>query len=152
MKILKSFLGYTWASLAILVVFVTFVGSEPLSRVFASATGITVSPRITGGKVIQTVEHGTYRTMVYRPVFDGLLGERSAGFVQVEWEPQGVLPPVLEEKIELRKERGIAFVVRLDTRTGAATVQGLQGKVTGIDRVYHLDKGWAVRVAVEKAG
>ena len=147
---LKSFLGYTWAGLAIVIVLVTFMGSSRLSRVFASVTGISVSPWITGGEVAQTHEHGAYRTIVYRPVFDGLVGERSTGFVQIEWQSEGPMPRALEEKIDFEKERGLLFVVRLDTQTGSAEVDGLKGKILGVEHVYRLDKGWAVRITVKK--
>ena len=59
----------------------------------ASATGITVSPRFSGGEVIRSVDHGTYKTVIHRPVFDGLIGERRDGFIQIEWHPVTALPP-----------------------------------------------------------
>ena len=83
---LKSILGYTVAVLATFVVLATFLGNNFFSYKFASATGIKVSPRYTGGEIVKVVDHGTYRTIIHRPVYDGLTGEREEGFIQIKWE------------------------------------------------------------------
>jgi len=41
-----------------------------LDEMVVSATGLTLAPEIDGGEVIQTIEHGTYRTQVHRMVDD----------------------------------------------------------------------------------
>jgi hypothetical protein len=150
MSRLRSTLGYTWTGLAVFIVLVTFIGNDRLSRRLTTASGMTVSPWITGGDVAKTVEHGAYRTIVHRPVFDGLLGERSKGFVQINWETGAELPPVVEERIDLGREKGISFLLHFDTHTGTATVKDFGGSVIGIDHVYRLGKGWAVRIALRR--
>ena len=151
MNRLRSVMGYTWAGLAVLIILVTFIGNGYLSRRLAAATGVTVSPWITGGEVAKTSDYGTYRTVVHRPVFDGLVGERSEGFVQVDWEPGNEPPPVVEERVDLGRERRIDFLLRLDTRAGTATVEDLAGTVIGIDHVYRVGKGWAVRISLRRS-
>ena len=150
MNRLRSVMGYTWSGLAVLVVLVALIGNGYLSRRLAAATGMTVSPWITGGEIAKTSDHGTYRAVVHRPVFDGLVGERSEGFVQVDWEPGSEPPPVVEERVDFRRERGIDFLLRLDTHAGTATVRDLAGTVIGIDHVYRVDKGWAIRIALRR--
>ncbi len=98
---LKPILGYTWAVIAVFIVLATFLGNGYFSRKLASATGVTVSPRITGGEVVQVNDHGAYKALVHRPVFDGLTGDRSTGFIQINWEGAGGLPPVVEERVDL---------------------------------------------------
>jgi hypothetical protein len=150
MNRLKSILGYTWVSLALLIVLVTFIGNDTLSRRLVSATGLTVSPWMTGGAEAETIDHGAYRTVIRRPVFDGLVGKRSTGFVQIEWESKEKLPVTVEEPIELRSEKGARFTVRLDTRAGTAVVENPGGSILGVERVYRLDNGFAVRVALRR--
>ena len=150
MNRLRSVMGYTWAGLAVLIILVTFIGNGYLSRRLAAATGMTVSPRITGGEVATTSDHGTYRMVVHRPVFDGLIGERSEGFVQVDYEPGSEPPAVVEERVDFKRDKGIDFLVRLDTRAGTATVKDLAGTVIAIDHVYRVGKGWAVRIALRR--
>ncbi len=150
MKRLRAMLGYAWAFLAVVIVLATFMGNRYFSHKFVSATKITVSPRVTGGDVAKVSEHGNYKTMIHRPVFDGLIGERSTGFIQIDWEPVDGLPPVLEERVEPGGKREMAFTVRLDTRSGAATAKDHVGSGLPVDQVYKLRTGWAVRVLLQK--
>ena len=80
MRILKSFLGYTWAVAAIIIALATFVGYNYFSQVFADVTGITINPRYSGGEIVKTVDHGNYKTTIHRPVFDSLIGQTEEGF------------------------------------------------------------------------
>jgi hypothetical protein len=150
MNRLKSVLGYGWAVLAIFIVLATFMANGYFSRELASATGVTVSPWYSGGEVTKTNEHGTYRTLIHRPVFDGLLWERTVGFVQVNWEPSEGLPSVIEEKINFNGDKEADFLIRLDTRTGRAVLTPYSTSVLSIDQVYKLSKGWAVRILLRK--
>ncbi len=150
MSRLKSVLGYTWAVLTIFVVLATFVGNDYFSGKFASATGLTVSPWFSGGEVLQVSQHDGYRTLVHRPVFDALIGEQSEGFVQVNWEPADRLPSVIEEDIDVDRDRGIHFAIRLDTRTGAALLTSHTASVVGLERTYRLKASWAARVLLKK--
>jgi hypothetical protein len=143
---IKRVLGYTWAVLAVLIVAATFMGNNYFSRKLASAAGVTVSSRITGGEVVQVNDHGPYKAFVHRPVFDGLVGDRATGFIQINWESAGLLPPVIEERVELGGKRPVRLMVRLDTRAGEATAQDYSGLPLRVDHVYRLPSGFAVRV------
>jgi hypothetical protein len=150
MSKLKGFLGHIWALLAFFIALVTFVGFDTLPRVLVAATGITVSPRFTGGEIVRTVDHGVYKTYIHRPVFDGLIGERQEGFVQLNWEPFAGLPPVIQEKIDYDGDHREDFLVTLDTRTGDASLTAFDTSARSIDRSYRVKKGWAVRVLLQK--
>jgi hypothetical protein len=98
------------------IVLATFVGLGVWEKALATGTGIHVSPRFTGGEVRQTIDHGTYRTMLHRPVFDGLVSERENGFVQIDWVPQEKisLPALLEEEFDIDGNGSIDCSVRLE--------------------------------------
>jgi len=149
MKKLCSVFGYGWAVLTIVIVLATFLGNSYFSQELAGATGVTVSPWFSGGEVTEVIEHGTYRTYVHRPVFDGLIGERSEGFVQVDWKPADGLPPLVTESVALSGSDLVS--IRLDTRTGSAAIASSDTAVLGLDRTYRLKNGWAVRVSLHKA-
>jgi len=148
MKKLLSVLGYGWAVITIFIVLATFIGNNYFSKKFAGATGVTVSPWFSGGEVTLVVEHGAYRVSVHRPVFDGLTGERSEGFVQIDWKPAGGLPRVVTESITLPD--GERVLVRLDTATGIAEATSESAGVLGVERAYKLRDGWAVRVLLRR--
>jgi len=148
MNKVRAVLGITWATLALPLVLVTFVGNGYFSKGLASATGITVTPWYTGGELTQVVGHGTYSTLIHRPVFDGLFGPRTSGFVQVNWEPASGLPTTLEERIDYDRDGNADFLIRLDPSTGEAQLTAYSRAVKGIEQVYRLRNGWAVRVSL----
>jgi hypothetical protein len=151
MKRLKSFFGYGWALLCTLIVLVTFALSPYLSREFASATGITISPWHTGGAVERVIDHGVYKTRIHRPVFDGLLAERKKGFIQIDWEPRAGLPGIIEEGIDMNGDRATDFLIRLDTEKRTATITPLNAAALSVEHVYNLgDKGLAARVKIRR--
>jgi len=150
MKILKGILGYGWALLAVIIVLATFVGNDYFSAKLASATGITVSPWFSGGEVVQTVAHGTYKTYIHRPVFDALIGEKRKGFMQLNWEPYAGLPPVVQETIDYNGDNRDDFSIILNTQTGDTTLTAQSPTVLSIEGSYRLKKGWAVRVILKK--
>jgi hypothetical protein len=150
MNKLKSILGYTWAFIAFFIVLATFFGNERFSKVLASVTGMKVSPWYTGGEVISVIDHGTYRTLVHRPVFDALIGEKREGFIQINWEPSAGIPQVIEEKIDYDKDRKEDLLIILDTSTGKTTLTAYSPLIVSIERIYRLKNGWAVRIAIRK--
>ena len=89
MKKLQAVLGYTAASLAtllVLVVIFLLVGGG-LDTMISAATGLTLAPSINGGEVTRTIPRGAYQVQIHRMVFDGLIGQRREGFIQVDWTP-----------------------------------------------------------------
>lgn len=150
MNKLKGFLGYIWALFAFFIVLATFVGYDTLPRKLASAAGLTVSPRFTGGEIVRTIDHGAYKTHIHRPVFDGLIGEREKGFIQLNWEPSACLPSVIREKIDYDGNQREDFLITLDTNTGDTSLTAFDARVRSIERSYRLKRGWAVRVLLRK--
>ncbi|HOE17215.1 MAG TPA: hypothetical protein PLX02_05795 [Syntrophorhabdaceae bacterium] len=147
---IRSILGYMWAGAAVIVVFATFLGSGFFSRTLVAASGVKISPLYTGGEVVRSVDHGSYRALIHRPVFDALIGERKEGFIQVNWEPLAGLPPVIEESIDYTGDGKADFSVRIDTKTGKTMLTHINPQVTSIEESVKLDDGWVVRVQLKK--
>jgi len=147
---LKSFFGYTTAALAFFVILATFLGLNFFSSKLVSATGIKVSPRFTGGEVIKTIYHNAYKTMIHRPVFDGLIGERKTGFIQINWEPLNDWPEVIEETIDYTGDNVEDFFIKIETKTGNTIITSKNPQVVGIEKTYVLKSGCAVRILLKK--
>ncbi|MEI8191710.1 MAG: hypothetical protein WCI75_18505 [candidate division NC10 bacterium] len=146
---LKTLLGYAWAALAVPMLLLTFLGQEPLSRALVRATGLSISPRCSGGEVSRTVDQCGYNTHLRRAVFDGLLAARRRGFIQVEWDPVTALPRIIDEDIDAQG-RG-RFRISLDTLTGKAELRDASPEVVGIDVVTPFKGGWMARIALKKS-
>lgn len=145
---LKAVLGYAWAALCPVIVLATFIGLNFWSRTLADGTGIQVSPRYTGGEVLQSIDHGQYKTRLHRPVFDGLFGERSQGFVQIDWVPEEkeTLPALIEEEFDLDGDGTGEFRIRLDTLAARAELLKNEPWVLRADNVIMADAEQILRV------
>ena len=139
-----------WAIAAIIVVFATFLGSGFFSRTLVAASGVKISPLYSGGEIARSVDHGSYRALVHRPVFDALIGETSEGFIQINWEPLAGLPPVIEEQVDCNGDGKEDFSIRIDTKTGEASLTRINPLVMSIERAVKLDNGWVARVQLKK--
>lgn len=142
----RAVLGYMGAALALPLVLAVFLGREPLSRALARTAGLRISPLFTGGAIATIRDHGSYRTIIHRPVFLGLLRESRRGFVQVDWEPTTGLPRIISEEVSGLGEGQARFWIRLDTRSGQAVLGPGAEAGQGLESVRPRDGGWTVRV------
>jgi len=149
MSALKKIPGYAWAIICFAVVPVLFMGHGYFTARLASATGVTVSPWYTGGEVLRTVDHGTYKTIIHRPVFDGLIGKREDGFIQVEWMPLAEIPPVINEKIDYNGDGREDFTFKLDTQAGTGTLTAHSPSVIAVTLLTKVKNGWLVRIQLQ---
>jgi hypothetical protein len=149
---LKSLLATGWAVLATPLILATFIGNGAFAAWLARSTGAVVSPWYTGGEVARQIEHPGYRTLVRRPVFDALVGQRPVGFVQVEWIPaqDTSLPESLREAIDYDDDGVADFTVDLVTRANTATLTPHCSRVLALQRVYRLDREKVVRVRLRR--
>jgi hypothetical protein len=151
MSKLKAFFGYVLATLGLPIVLATFIGQSFWMNGLVSVTGLQISPWFTGDAVAHTVAHAGYETRIHKPVFMALVGERSEGFVQVDWAPLGGVPAQLAEDIDYDGDGQVDFRVELDTGTKQATVTPYGAQVIGLQGIYRLKGAWAVRVNLKNA-
>jgi hypothetical protein len=153
MSTVRKILGYGWAVLAIPLVLAMFFGLNSWAKLLAQSTGVQVSPWMNGGEIVRTLPHAGYETRIHRPVFDGLLGPRARGFVQVDWvalPPAIRLPDQLEEQIDYDNDGVTDFGIQLDTQANRATLRPRQTNVLGSGRVMVLKDGRVVRVDLKR--
>ncbi len=147
MSRIKTFLAYTWAFLAAPLVLATFMGMDSLAGKLVAVTGLHVHPIYTGGAIAQTIDHGSYQTVIHEPVFDGLIGRRSHGFVQIEWQPKEAdLPEWIEEPIDFDADGISEFEIRFGTKTTDASVKPLDPCVLSLGEVLTVGNARMVRV------
>jgi hypothetical protein len=151
MSKITSFIGYTLAIMATPLVLATFIGMPFWAGKLVSTTGLKVSPWYSGGNVVRIVDHGAYQTLIHQTVFDGLICERSKGFVQVDWTPLTALPETIEEDIDYNDDGQADFHIQLDAKTGQARLSAFNPRILGLGGTFKLKKAWAIRVSLSNA-
>ncbi len=150
MPYFRHMFRYIWALLTLPIILATFMGGDYWARQLVSLTGIKVSPRFTGGEIIQIIEHEQYQTLIHRAVFDGLIGQRSRGFVQIDWQPKREsLPEKLMEEIDYNQDGAIDVKIQLDSIKNQARLVHKKPYVLGIDSIYPLGPERALRVLLK---
>ncbi len=143
---LKSILGYILATLGVPLILIIFMGATTWMNLFVDLTGVTISPWFTGGEVAYKVQHDRYRTEIYQPVFQALIGERKEGFVQIAWTPKGFVPTQIDEEIDFDNDGAPDFRVQWEPKTTQATITPYSERVLGLEGTYNLEKSYAIRV------
>ena len=143
---LQTFLGYTTAVLMMVVVLATFLGMNSFSHKLISATGLKISPWFSGGEIVRTIDHGSYKTLQHRAVFDALIGQRAEGFVQVDFSPSAALPDKINEKIDFDLDGKIDFNLEYDVSSNSAVLTAYNPRVLSLAGCYVLKERRAVRV------
>jgi len=137
--------------MAVPIVLVTFMGMNFWAEKLVAFTGLEVSPWFTGGQVLYTVQHDQHLTLVHRPVFDGLIRERRDGFVQIKWQPNEVLLPMLiDEEIDFDTDGRNDFRIKLNTETNEAELQAFNDEIVSLDEVLVLGNERIVRIALKR--
>jgi hypothetical protein len=150
MAYFRHMLVYLWALFAVPIILVTFMGGGYWASKLVSVTGIKVSPWLTGGDIFQIINHGQYRTFIHQPVFEGLIGPRKRGFIQIDWrEEAGFLPGILNEMIDYNRDGLIDFKIQFDTKKNQARLINKKSNINEIEAIYQLDHGRAVRVSLK---
>ena len=143
---LQTFFGYTAAVLMMIVAVGTFLGMNSFSHKLISATGLQISPWFSGGEIVRTIDHGSYKTLQHRAVFDALIGHRAEGFVQVDFSPPAALPDHIKEKIDFDLDGKIDFDLEYDVADNSAVITTYNPRVVSLAGCYVLKERRAVRV------
>jgi hypothetical protein len=151
MKKIKAAAAYTIAFLMTLVVLATFMGMNFWAEKLVAMTNLKVAPKFSGGEIRNTIDHGTYQTLIHRPVFDGLFCETSHGFVQVVWRPLAHIPETIEEAVDYDHDGKTDFIARLNTETLETQITPCTPQVKALERTTKLKEGILIRVQLTKS-
>ena len=143
---LQNFFGYTVAVIMMGVTLATFLGMNSFSHKLVNVTGLQISPWFSGGEIIRTIDHGSYKTLQHRAVFDALIGQRAEGFVQIDFSPPAALPDKINEKIDFDLDGKIDFDLEYDVANNSAVITAYNPRVVSLSGCYVLKERRAVRV------
>lgn len=157
MQKIKTFLGYFIAFLGVPLVLATFMGNQFFTEVLVNTTGLEVSPWIIGGELQETLPRDGYNTLIYAPVFMGLIGETNEGFIQIAWSPANNLPEIISEEFDVNKDGKVDFKVTLNTEEKTATLDAYSADVLSMEGPFNYKtrdalktETQAVRVTIKR--
>lgn len=146
---LRALLGWGWLALAAAAGVGAVLYADPIGDAIAGRAGLRISPHFTGGEPAAVIEHGPYRTIVQRPVFEALFWDWPFGFAQVRWEPAGALPAKVRDEIDPLGNGTRGFYINLDTGTGETYYEGQPPYVSEPPKAERLRNSWVVRVRMK---
>lgn len=138
------------AVLSIVIVIATFMGMNSWCQLLVDKTGLTVSPWLTGDVVVNTIEHGIYKTQIHKPVFQGLFGERREGFVQIDWVKVKELPAQIAEDIDYDNDGKTDFSIEYAGKD-QVILKPHNPKVLFVDSTYKMEDSYIVRVRLDNS-
>lgn len=145
---LRTFFGYTAAVLTIIVALSTFLGMKFFSHKLIDVTGLKISPWFTGGEIVRIIDHGSYQTLQHRAVFDALIGQRSEGFVQLDYSPSKSLPETISEDIDFDLDGNMDFHLEYNVPTNTAKFTPFTPRAVSVAGCYVLKERRAVRISL----
>ncbi len=148
MKKIKLVSGLIWAFLCLILVLALFPEMNALSGSFARLPFMKINPNYTGGEVVNHIELKNYSINVRKPVFDGLIGERRKGFVQIDWH--GSIPDVLDDTIDYDQDKRPDFRIHLSKAKTVTEIETFNSKAGRVITSTPASFGWVVRVEVKK--
>ena len=148
MKKIKLILGIGWAFLCLIIIIVLFPSLNPLANSTSKLPFMKINPNYTGGEVVKEITKGNYTISIHRTIFDGLIGDRKKGFVQIDW--RGKLPQTLNDSIDFDSDAKNDFVVQIDTTNANTRILKLNPNVGELQTSTHTSFGWAIRVGLKR--
>lgn len=148
MKKIKLIAGLTWAFAALLLILILYPGINSMSSAASRLPFMKINPNFSGGAIeIQIVSEGCTLS-IHKPVFDGLLGERKNGFVQIDW--CGNVPEVINDTIDFDSDHIADFSVSVNRSLNQTTLSKTNLNVKDINLSTSTSYGWAVRIGLQK--
>jgi hypothetical protein len=148
MKKIKIAAGILWAILCLLLILVLFPGLNNFSYGVSRLPFMKINPNLTGGEAAERIVMGSCTLVVRKPVFDGLIGERKQGFVQIDW--RGNLPYIISDTIDFDMDKKPDFAIRISRSEPSTVLTPLNPKVRKVGISTSTSYGWSVRVKIVK--
>jgi hypothetical protein len=148
MKKIKMIAGIAWAFAGLLIIIILFPGLTGFSKSLGQLSFMKINPNYSGGDIAFSDTVPGYRLDIRKPVFDGLLGDRKKGFVQLDW--RGRIPEIISDTIDFNRDGVSDFVIDINTRESKTGFDPLDRRVESVNVSTATSYGWAVRINLIK--
>jgi hypothetical protein len=148
MKKIRIIPAYIWAAACFILIPITFIKNDALAEKLARLPFMKIHPRYSGGdERIAYINKGLHIT-VFEPVYSGIKGKGSDGFVQVKFAGTNKMPRTINEAIDYDLNGDPDFEVSINTSDGVTTLEKLNNRVQSIQVSSKVKDYWLVRVNV----
>jgi hypothetical protein len=150
MKKLKLIPAYIWAAACLLLVPITFVRNNDLAVQLAKLPFMKIHPKYTGGMEKRSYLTNGLLITVYEPVYNGITGKGSRGFVQVKFSGTGQLPGTIHELIDYDFDGNPDFSVSINTANGTTSFEKMNRQVNSLRISAKVKNDWVVQVNLKR--
>lgn len=148
MKKIKIIAGITWAFAGLILILILFPGIGVFSKSVSRLPFMKLNPNLTGGVVARQMISEGCTLDIRKPVFDGLIGERKNGFVQLDW--RGNIPESINDTIDYDNDGTSDFSVIINRKESKAELASYNPLVKKVGISTPTSYGWAVRVDLKR--
>ena len=148
MKKIKIAAGIFWAILCLILIIVFFPGLNSFSSGASRLPFMKINPNFTGGEAAEQIVMESCTLVIRKPVFDGLIGEKKHGFVQLDW--RGKVPEIIIDTIDYDMDRNPDFSIRINRPESSTIIHAMNPKVIKTGISTPTSYGWSLRVKVIK--
>jgi hypothetical protein len=150
MKKLRSIPGYLWAAACFILIPITFIKNDALAEHMARLPFMKIHPKYSGGEERITYEKEGLHISVFEPVYSGINGKGSDGFVQVKFAGISKMPATINEAIDYDQNGEPDFRVSINTTDGTTNLEKLNNRVQSIGVSSKVKDYWLIRVNVAR--
>jgi hypothetical protein len=148
MNKIKIIAGITWAFICLVLIIILFPGLNTFSSSLAKLPFMKINPNYTGGEIARQIVMGRCTLNIRKPVFDGLIGDKHNGFVQIDW--RGDIPEEIIDTIDYDFDKIQDFSLRINSKNSETELHPFNSKVGKVGISTRTSYGWAIRVNLLK--
>jgi hypothetical protein len=148
MKKVKIIAGISWAFLCLILILILFPALNSFSGSVSRLPFMKINPRYSGGEVVSQKVADRCTLDVRRPVFNGLLKERTSGFIQLDW--RGYVPEIINDSIDYNGDGNKDFCILVNRKEFKTNLESFNPKVKGVVISTPTSYGWSVRIGLLK--
>jgi hypothetical protein len=150
MKKLRSIPGYLWAAACLILIPVTFIKNDALAGHMARLPFMKIHPKYSGGTERAAYVKDGLHISVFEPVYNGITGKGSEGFVQVKFSGKDKMPALINESIDYDLNGDPDFIISIHTADGATKLEKLNNQVQSLLISSKVKDYWLIRVNVDR--
>lgn len=148
MNKIKMTAGMIWALVCLFLMIILYFSLGNFATGVSKLPFMKLNPNTSGGEIAQQIAMDNCTLMIRKPVFDGFIGERKKGFVQIDW--RGDIPGTIYDSIDYDMDNSSDFVIEIIVPDNKVNLVALNPKVRDVAISTSTSYGWAARINIDK--